>query len=811
MATTTTHEVRTPRAFRKELPHQLTPTNLEGAYTTPAPPDEFDPNSATATNLLRHGIFLKRPSVGDAPEVTAAWERVFSRKWRPQDRITPHLVPQLGVTHNKRKVRKTDAGFSSNNWGGGSIQGRWVTAIGTWVVPTVSKPSEAQGAEGGWNSSSWVGIDGAYGSNDVLQAGVQHQVDANGNASYVAWFEWFAPISKVTLGDTSPLTPALASLNGNMYIGWKGDGNDNLNVMVSTDNGQSFHNKFISGETSPKAPALAAHNGNLYIAWKGDGNDNLNVAIVDLDPAGSPVGFSNKVILGDTSPLSPSLASVNGNLYLSWRGDGNDQLNVMVSLDNGRTFGNKFISGETSTEPPVLGTFNGSLMIAWKGDGNDNLNVARVNTNPSPTGFSNKVTLGDTSPRSPALGELNGRLYIAWKGDGNDQLNVMFSTDGQNFGNKSIGVETSPEAPSLVNHNGDLFIGWKGDGNDNLNVATVTELPAPAYVFQTNITNFPVRPGDTVNCSVQYINGVAGQLNFGNQTTGQHTTITLVPPPGATFDGDSVEWIMEAPDGGEPISSLPKFTPVAFTGALGCGADGRTVGNPQNADTWTVINGSVFPAETLTSTALASAANRATNSGGDSVSGCPQPLPPSPRPASPTLTHRIDNRLNQAEPWTWEPTRARTVRCPPPASPPFSCVPPPSTTSTTSSIPGWPETSIAHPVSAPPVSGHLSTPPSPASPTCVSSTPSPALLTWSSPPTPASSATASSPSAASITPSDRARNPTSAAGSSSPDSKSATSPAPLPLKAKATPSSTPMDPASGPVTAPAPARTATAS
>jgi hypothetical protein len=34
------------------------------------------------------------------------------------------------------------------------------------------------------------------------------------------------------LGDTSPLTPALASLNGNMYIAGKGDGNDNLNGQV---------------------------------------------------------------------------------------------------------------------------------------------------------------------------------------------------------------------------------------------------------------------------------------------------------------------------------------------------------------------------------------------------------------------------------------------------------------------------------------------------------------------------------------------------------------------------------------------------
>jgi hypothetical protein len=78
-----------------------------------------------------------------------------------------------------------------------------------------------------------------------------------------------------TLGDTSPLSPSLASLNGRLYIAWKGDGNDFLNVMYSADNGTTFGNKFISNETSPQAPALCIHNGNLYITWKGDGNDFL--------------------------------------------------------------------------------------------------------------------------------------------------------------------------------------------------------------------------------------------------------------------------------------------------------------------------------------------------------------------------------------------------------------------------------------------------------------------------------------------------------------------------------------------------------
>jgi Peptidase A4 family len=463
--------------FRKRLPHEVVPTNIFGAYTSPAPPESFDIRAATPASLLKNGMFLARPSKDSHPGVLKTWERVFSRQWRAQDRIMPHLAPQYGKTHRLRRARKRkDASFQSSNWAGGTLQGNWVTCFGTWLVPTVSEPAEAQGLEGGWNSSSWLGLDGAYGSNDVLQAGVEQAVDGNGNASYVAWFEWFAP-------------------------GQVGGTIDDFS-----------NNKLILGDTSPLSPSLASFNGNLYLAWKGDGNDNLNVAAVDIDSnSGAPTGFSNKVTLGDTSPLSPSLAPLNGYLFLSWKGDGNDNLNLMFSSDGGQTFGGKLISGETSPESTALALHNGNLFIAWKGDGNDNLNVSRVDL----TGF---IT--------------------------------------------------------------------------------------PPYIFQTNITNFTVNPGDTVFCSVQYINNqTAGQIYFANDTTGEHFTVTLAPPPGATFDGNSLEWIMEAPDGGEPISSLPKFTPVQFTGAFGCTAN-LGVGDPQNGDTWNIVNGSVNPPQTLTSVAL---------------------------------------------------------------------------------------------------------------------------------------------------------------------------------------------------------------
>jgi hypothetical protein len=298
-------------SFRKKIPYTLIGTNVKGTYVTPAPPDNFDPNTASATELIKQGVLWRRPTAGDPPSVQQAWKKVFSRKWLEKDRLVPQLAPQIGKTHNLRKplVNPVDQNFLNGAWSGAGTRGGgpWTGVIGYWDIPTVSKPSEPQGEDGGWDSSSWIGLDGfdiGITSNDVLQAGVQQYVSASGQASYVAWYEWF--------------------------------------------------------------------------------------------------------------------------------------------------------------------------------------------------------TAGDSSPD---------------------------------------------------------------------------------YVFQTNITNFPVSPGQQVYCSVQYINNkTAGTVYFANEATGQHFSITLAPPPGATFAGNSFEWIMEAPNGGEPYAAIPKFTPVTFTTAIACTAGG-TYGNPQGGDT----------------------------------------------------------------------------------------------------------------------------------------------------------------------------------------------------------------------------------
>ncbi|QQE89513.1 hypothetical protein [Azotobacter chroococcum] len=270
--------------------------------------------------------------------------------------------------------------------------------------------------------------------NENLNAAKVHTIEALGMDGIESLEE------KVVLGDTSEQAPALASHNGRLFLGWKGAGNDNLNLMFSDDNGATFKGKITFSDTSYHAPALASHNGRLFLAWTGRGDGNLNVAKVALfaNTAGDfgIEGLEGKVVLGDTSEQAPALASHNGRLFLGWKGAGNDNLNLMFSDDNGATFKGKITFSDTSYHAPALASHNGRLFLAWTGRGDGNLNVAKVALFANTAGgfgiegLEGKVVLGDTSEQAPALASHNGRLFLGWKGAGNDNLNLMSSRDG---------------------------------------------------------------------------------------------------------------------------------------------------------------------------------------------------------------------------------------------------------------------------------------------------------------------------------------------------------------------------------------------
>jgi hypothetical protein len=244
----------------------------------------------------------------------------------------------------------------------------------------------------------------------------------------------------ITLADTTDISPALASHNGRLFLAWKGSGNNQLNLAFSEDNGFTFKGKKILIESSAYSPSLASHAGRLFLAWTGEGEEKLNVAKVTLfgNTAGGfgIEGLEGKVVLGDSSEAAPALASHNGRLFLAWKGSGNDNLNLLLSDDNGASFRGKTTFPEFSSHGPSLASHAGRLFLAWKGSGNENLNVAKVvlfgNTAGGfgIEGLEEKVVLGETSTEPPALGSHNGLLFLAWQGEADDNLDIRVSRDG---------------------------------------------------------------------------------------------------------------------------------------------------------------------------------------------------------------------------------------------------------------------------------------------------------------------------------------------------------------------------------------------
>lgn len=139
----------------------------------------------------------------------------------------------------------------------------------------------------------------------------------------------------MTSGQTSDQAPAIAALRGRIYVAWKGSNNTQLNVMFSTDGGRSFRGAFTSRQQSDSAPSLVAYRGKLFIAWRGVPNNLLNVAEVDLNAAGAPTDLvSVWTSPQEISPSTPNLAATEDGLFITWRGMGNDQLNVAPVLMN---------------------------------------------------------------------------------------------------------------------------------------------------------------------------------------------------------------------------------------------------------------------------------------------------------------------------------------------------------------------------------------------------------------------------------------------------------------------------------------------
>jgi Domain of unknown function (DUF1929) len=145
--------------------------------------------------------------------------------------------------------------------------------------------------------------------------------------------------AKRVLDETSDHGPALVSHGGRLLLTWAGESNEHLNLapirlLATTAGGfgiDGLDPKSVLDDSSEEAPALASHGGRLFLAWKGADNPQLNLM------ASSDGGdtFGGKRVFGDTTHHGTTLASHGGHLRLAWAGEGAEHLNVAaVSADS---------------------------------------------------------------------------------------------------------------------------------------------------------------------------------------------------------------------------------------------------------------------------------------------------------------------------------------------------------------------------------------------------------------------------------------------------------------------------------------------
>ncbi|MGH7268940.1 MAG: hypothetical protein ACREJ3_00800, partial [Polyangiaceae bacterium] len=121
--------------------------------------------------------------------------------------------------------------------------------------------------------------------------------------------------------------PSLTTFGGRLVVAFTGTDNQ-LNVF-STDGGDCNDpthrlSDNVLGETSAFRPAIAAFGGDLYLGWTGQGAQNINVAKLANFGASEAQHF---VLTSQSSDDGPDLLGVSQRLILAYRGSGNQHIN----------------------------------------------------------------------------------------------------------------------------------------------------------------------------------------------------------------------------------------------------------------------------------------------------------------------------------------------------------------------------------------------------------------------------------------------------------------------------------------------------
>jgi hypothetical protein len=161
------------------------------------PPEDFDPHTAPAEQLRRHG-FPRRPDPQNEPQLARLFKRAFVR---PAKYVQAELAIDP-VVSARDPLRGQD--FRPSGWGGVVVVTSSLgysppepakTVFGEWVVPEIIPWDPAPDAP--ITVGFWVGLDG-WTNGQVLQAGIAATLTPDfwflpgpAEVTWWAWTEWY--------------------------------------------------------------------------------------------------------------------------------------------------------------------------------------------------------------------------------------------------------------------------------------------------------------------------------------------------------------------------------------------------------------------------------------------------------------------------------------------------------------------------------------------------------------------------------------------------------------------------------------------
>jgi hypothetical protein len=249
-------------------------------------------------------------------------------------------------------------------------------------------------------------------------------------------YDW-APVQQI-INAASSAGPALACLDGVMWMAWKGEGTD-THIYLSSLKGSTWSPGVpVSGIATSSSPALAVTASVLFLAWKRESDDQLlwsqssdgKTWQPQMTVPGGPTGPGQTLSPGESSD-APALVGFKGIVYFAWKGATDNSIwltslslsglaDSQYSIYQNNAWAKSMVTSPsflTNVGPALAVDNRGNVSLAWKGQTD---NAIWTSSSPFASGWSpqSKIAIVETVTRpalSPQVSAVTD-ILLAWKG-----------------------------------------------------------------------------------------------------------------------------------------------------------------------------------------------------------------------------------------------------------------------------------------------------------------------------------------------------------------------------------------------------------